>query len=332
VTGRTVTGHIGVIEVSRNPARRGMAISTNIGTGDVSTRFSGGDIAIVATRASANHIGMVDLRRWRPGTYPVTALTDLSRLDMTPVLASGRGAVMAAGTVTADASMIVGAGTPGDSVVAILAWSAVCRDMCRRLASGYRPVMAADTAAVHRRVVNANDLGPTEGGVTKFAAIVRLYMAWVLAGTDSPVVAVAAATRDISVIETGSTPGGGSVAVSALIIALHMIWVFAFRSDTVVAAFAVIGRAGEQPIEMAAIALNIAVPASQWEASGKMIKFTDRRIGHRALQSDEGEQQPGKNEPSPEGASMLVVISCCTIHSSHSGLMLCPVFSEKQVP
>jgi hypothetical protein len=321
-----------VIEVSRNPARRGVAISTNIGTGDVSTRFSGSDIAVVAARASANDIGMVDLSRRHPGSYPVTALTDLCRLDMTPVLASGRGAIMAAGAVTAHAGMIVGAGTPGDSVVAIIAWSSVCRDMCRRLTSGYRPVMAADTAAVHRRVVNADDLSPTEGGVAKFAATVRLYMAWVLAGTDSPVVAVAAVTRDITVIETGATPGGGGVAVSALIIALHMIRVFAFRSDTVVAAFAVIGRTGEQPIEMAAIALNIAVTASQREASGKMIEFTDRRIGYRALQSDEAEQQPGKNEPSPEGASVLVVISCCTIHSSHSGLMLCTVFSEKQVP
>jgi hypothetical protein len=321
-----------VIEVSRNPARRGMAISTNIGTGDVSTRFSGGDIAVVAARATANDIGMVDLSRRRPGGNPVTTLTNLSRLNMLAVLTVGRGAVMATGAVTAHASMIVGAGTPGDSVVAILAWSAVCRDMCRRLASGYRPVMAADTAAVHRRVVNADDLGPTEGGVAKFAAIVRLYMAWVLAGTDSPVVAVDAVTRDITMLETGATPGGGGVAVSALIIALHMIRVFAFRSGTVVAAFAVIGRTGEQPIEMAAIALNIAVTASQREASGKMIKFTDRRIGYRALQSDEGEQQPGKNEPSPEGASMLVVISCCAIHSSNSGLMLCTVFSEKQVP
>ncbi len=131
MTARTVTGHIGVIEVSRSPARRGVAISTNIGTGNVSTRFSGSDIAIVAARASANDIGMVDLSRRHPGSYPVTALTDLSRLDMTPVLASGRGAVMAAGAVTADAGMIVGAGTPGDSVVAILAWSAVGRDMCR---------------------------------------------------------------------------------------------------------------------------------------------------------------------------------------------------------
>jgi hypothetical protein len=52
--------YVTVVEHGRSPRIGAMAIITGIATGDVSGRFSGGNVAIVAACASSQYRSMID--------------------------------------------------------------------------------------------------------------------------------------------------------------------------------------------------------------------------------------------------------------------------------
>lgn len=159
--------------------------------------------------------------------------------------------------------------------MAILAGPTVGCDMGKRLAGSDDAIVATDTGSTHSRVVHPANASPAESGVTEFAAIGRLYVTGTLTRTDGAIVTIAAIVRHVTVVETGVTPVRGGMTIVTLIIGLHVIRVLAIRPDIVMAALALLGRTHEQAIEVAAVALKIAMSASQGETGGEVIEITD---------------------------------------------------------
>ncbi len=207
--------------------------------------------------------------------------------------------------------------------MAILAGSAVGRDMRGRLTGCRYPIVTTDAGTKHCRVVDTADPGPTEGGVTQSATVASLNMAWILTDADGAIVAIAAVAGDITVIETGMPPVGAGVAIIALIVALDMVRRLALGAQVIVAAFALLRRTHKQPVDMAAVTLQVTMTAGQWKAGSEVIELTDRRTRYLALHSHQREQQTGEKLPQPsDPVRMEVGVHCCAIHGFHPGLML----------
>ena len=72
----------------RRPRRRAMAILTQVVGLDMLTVFAGSGRAIVATRATAGHGGMIKYRR-RPGITGVAVITGVAAGNVVGRLAGG---------------------------------------------------------------------------------------------------------------------------------------------------------------------------------------------------------------------------------------------------
>lgn len=211
--------------------------------------------------------------------------------------------------------MIEGAQVPRNSVVAILARPPVDRDMEGRGPGRFYTIVAAATGPAHRAVIDLGDPGPTESGMAKFAIVVRQNMIRRLTVACRAIMAVDAAAGDVTVIEAGVTPIGRGMAIVALIVALNMVGRLAFHPHVVVAVFALMGRADEQTVDMAAIALHGPMTASQRETGGKVIEFAGRGSDYRSLQSRQ-QQQPGEYVPNSSAASCnQIVFQLHVIHN-----------------
>ena len=60
MTSRAVTGNRGMIKVGRHPATGGVAVGTIIGTDDVPTVFTSGNIAVVTADTGALHMRVIN--------------------------------------------------------------------------------------------------------------------------------------------------------------------------------------------------------------------------------------------------------------------------------
>ena len=96
VAGRAACRHVGVTEVGRNPAAGLMAIRTLGGGGDVRCGLALSLGPIVAARAGAGDIGVIDRAHRRPGAGGVAILADVVGRDVGCGLSSGAGAIVAA--------------------------------------------------------------------------------------------------------------------------------------------------------------------------------------------------------------------------------------------
>ena len=89
-------------------------------------------------------------------------------------------------------------------------------------AGGDDAVVTADAGTPYRRVIDTADTGPAHGGVAGLAAAIGGDMLRVLTRGDGTVVAGAAITGDIAVIENRMAPIHGGMAVVALIITRYV--------------------------------------------------------------------------------------------------------------
>lgn len=127
MTARAIGRYRSVVEVRRYPTAGCVAIGTIVAALNMIGIFACRDSAIMTTDTTALHIGMIDLGCRLPGSDAVATLADLGRLDMLSMLTRRRGAVMATGTVTHHAGVIVGTGSPGNRIVALLTGPTICR-------------------------------------------------------------------------------------------------------------------------------------------------------------------------------------------------------------
>ena len=149
-----------------------MAIRTGIGAGDVIGCFTLGNITVVTADAGSADVRMIYIGNRSPSGYTVAALADIGGLDVAIVLTGSRGAVMATRTVARYVGVVIGTGTPGDRVMAILALSAIGRDMVGRQTRGGNTIVAIVAGAYHGLMVDPADSCPAECGVTEITGVV----------------------------------------------------------------------------------------------------------------------------------------------------------------
>ena len=83
-----------------------MTVLTDVTAGNVCRVFAGGNDAIMAGVAGADHLGVINGHDWRKHIGGMAVFTDIGRLNVPPVLAGGLDAVMAADTVATDIQVI----------------------------------------------------------------------------------------------------------------------------------------------------------------------------------------------------------------------------------
>lgn len=142
VAAGTVVGDSGVVENCGIPRRRVVAGVALRRCRDVVDRFSGCAAAVMASRAYAKHLGMIDDSSRRPGDGGMARFAGRGRRDVVGRLTRRVGAVMATGAIARDAAVIVSGRVPGNRRVAGVALGRR-RNMVDRLAGRRGAVMTA---------------------------------------------------------------------------------------------------------------------------------------------------------------------------------------------
>lgn len=127
MTACTIGRNTRVVKVRRYPTAGCVAIGTIVAALNMVGIFACRDSAVMTTDTTTLHIGMIDLCYRPPASNSVAAFTDLGRLDMLSMFTGRRGAIMATGTITRYTGVIIGSGSPGDRIVALITGPAICR-------------------------------------------------------------------------------------------------------------------------------------------------------------------------------------------------------------
>ena len=128
--------------------------------------------AVVAARAAALDLRVIDAQRRTPGSGGMAGFADQRRGDVGGGLAGRGGAVVAARAAAHDPGVIEPAGAPGRRRMAALA-AVVGRDVRCGLAGRGRAVVAGEAAALHLVVIDARHRLPAADRVAGLATIGR---------------------------------------------------------------------------------------------------------------------------------------------------------------
>ena len=158
--------------------------------------------AVMAGRAGAKYLGMINIEYGRPCRGRVTVFAHIRRQGMLRVLGSRNSAVVATETVTRDIGVIVIRRQPGDRGMAVVAVIAA-RDMCRVLARSNDAIVAGAAAAQYLCVIHGEWWYPHGAVVAVLADIRRQRMSWGLAGRSYTVMAIDAVADDARMIKIG---------------------------------------------------------------------------------------------------------------------------------
>ena len=193
------------------------------------------DHAVMAGRAGAQHLGVIDRKYGRPGRRCMTVLADIGRSRMLQVLAGRDRAVMAAEAITGDIGVVIGGRQPGHRGMAVVAIAAT-RDVIRILAGGDRTVVAGSATAEHLRMIDGEWWYPDGWRMAVFADVGGLYVGRIFAGSRNAIVAVTAIARDVGVVEVRGQPAIRRVAILTDVAARNMCRCLAGCRDAVVTA------------------------------------------------------------------------------------------------
>lgn len=136
VTADAVAGDEGVIEQSRQPGHRSVAIIAIITAINVAWMLARGDGAIVTRTASADDLRVVNGIGRCPDNIVVAILAHVGRRNMCQALAGGGCSVMTVDAVARDAGVVKGGWQPGDGRVTVITsvtavnvvWMLACSD------------------------------------------------------------------------------------------------------------------------------------------------------------------------------------------------------------
>ena len=95
-----------MIEASRQPGDRAVAVIASICTGDVRCMLAIGNSAVMAGTASADHLGVINTDHGLPQVSAVAIFADGRCLNVRRAFAGSFNAVMAAATVAGDVDVI----------------------------------------------------------------------------------------------------------------------------------------------------------------------------------------------------------------------------------
>jgi len=220
--------------VCRSPRVRAVAQTAILGGIEVPRIRTGCLCAVVAGRAGAKNLVMVNSGHRFPDVCAVAVLADVGCLYVCGALAGSIGTVVTAETIVDDVCVIKVRRCPCDCCVAVV--TIVATGYMRWVFAGCRnAVMARATGADDLRVINGIHRYPDVGRVAVFADIARLYMRRGFARSIRAVVAAGAITGDVYVVEVRRQPANGRMTIVAVVAAVDMTLVLAGGDNAVVA-------------------------------------------------------------------------------------------------
>ncbi len=223
-----------MVEISRQPARRGVAVVAVGATINVPLVLACRDDAVVAGSAGSDDLRVIDRKDGNPDIRCVAVLADVAGLDVGQVLASGLGAVVAAETIAGDVDVIEVCRHPACRGVAVVAVGAT-GDMRGVLAGCGEAVVTGAAGTQYLRVIDSIGWCPDVAVMAVFADVAGLDVCDVLTRSLHAVVAADAIADDADVVKSRRAPGIRCVAVITGIAAVDMSRVLTRRRDTVVA-------------------------------------------------------------------------------------------------
>lgn len=213
-------------ELCRRPGIGAVAIGTFPGGLYVGGALPGRLGPVVAGRARAQHVSMIDCTHWRPGAGGVAILADVIGRDVRCRLAGGCGAIVASGTVARYTGVTEGRRRPRIHVVARRTLGRSL-DVCCVLPRCLGAVVAGRACPQNSGVVDDADWRPGSRSVAILADVVGRDMVGGLACRQRTIVARGAIAADPGVAKAHPGPCLGGVAGCAIIRSGNMPRAFA---------------------------------------------------------------------------------------------------------
>lgn len=210
--------------VCGRPAIRRMTKAAILRRVEVARIHSSRCRAVMAGRAGANNLVVVNGHDGREDGSAMAILAYVACERMRRALSRCVTAVVTIHATIRDVGVIEVRRSPGNGRVAIIAIIAA-GNMRRMLARCGHAVMTGLACTDHLRVVNREWRNPDVRPVAILTDVAGVDMSNVLAGRIAAVVATAAATRDVGMIESCRSPGDACMAVIAIVSAFDMCWI-----------------------------------------------------------------------------------------------------------
>jgi len=215
-----------MVKGRRDPANCRMTVIAGIGAGDVRRMFAGRRRTVMAGRADADDLRMVNsVKRCEEHTV-MAILADVSCLNVPGILANGFDAVMTADAIARDIEMVEVRREPAIACMTVIT-SITTGDVCWMFSRGDGAIVAGRTDADNLGMVDRISRREDHTVMTVLADIACLNMRWMLADGVGAVMAAEAFTSDIEVIEVRRNPAIGRVAFVAGVTTGNMCWMFA---------------------------------------------------------------------------------------------------------
>jgi len=198
----------GVTVIRWDPGGGAMAQATVLRCIKVSRVHPGSRSAIVARRARAQDLGVINGSNGRPDICAMAIFADIGRLRVQRTLAGRVCSVMAADTVVNDIRVVEICRQPGDGSVAVIAIIAA-GDMRRVFADGYHTVMTRAAGPNYLGVVDCKGRNPGVWCMAIFADDAGENMVGILVRCVRAVVAARTIACDVDVVKVCGQPANG---------------------------------------------------------------------------------------------------------------------------
>ncbi len=198
----------GVTVIRGDPGDGAMAQATVLRRIEVPRILAGGRSAIVAGRARAQDLRVINGNDRRPDICAVAIFADIGRLRVQWTLAGRVCSVVAADTIVNNIGVIEIRWQPGDSSVAVIAIIAA-GDMRRVFADGYHTVMTRAAGPNYLGVVDRKGRNPGVWCMAIFADDTGKNMVGILARCVCAVVAARTIACDVDVVKVCGQPADG---------------------------------------------------------------------------------------------------------------------------
>jgi len=233
-----------MVKGRRDPAERRMAIVTSVRAGDVCGMLAGRCRTVMAGRADADDLRMVNsVKRCKEHTV-MAVLADVSCLNVPGILANGFDAVMTADAIARDIEMVEVRREPAIACMTVIT-SITTGNVCWMFARCDGAIVAGRADADDLGMVYRISRREKHAVMAVLADIAGLEMRRILANGIGAVVTAEAIASDIDVVEVCRDPAIGRVALVAGIPAAYMRRVLARGNRAIVA-----GRAGADYLVM----------------------------------------------------------------------------------
>ena len=195
-----ISSDVQMIEIGRQPPRRGMAIVTRIFARQMIQVFARRDNAVMAGTARTDYLHVIDNVYRGEGIRIVAVLTNNGCLYVSRVLTCRGGSIVTATAVVEDIRMIEVRRQPGGACVAVVA-ACAARDMCWIFTGCRNAIVAGAAFAQHLSVINRDCRCPNIRAVAVLADVRRLYVREVFACGFNAVVAANAVAANVNMIK-----------------------------------------------------------------------------------------------------------------------------------